>query len=153
MESFQMTSAAKPVGGPLYSAEALRCCEGGSNIQRLTLNPQKAKKRPWPLQRLIATFTNSEIGPSHSKHWTSLFSNRNKNAHSGFHIYSMTLYSEPAERVTGHGLSNRNKVRIEFAVTLSKQRIDSNSNRNKSRGPRISSPTVLEAPGEFSTAR
>lgn len=65
----------------------------------------------------------------------------------------MTLYSEPAERVTSHGLSNRNKVRIVFALTLSKQRIDSNSNRNKSRGRRISSSTVLEAPGEFSTAR
>ncbi len=136
----------------------------------------KAKKK------LIATFTNSEIGPSHSKHWTSLFSNRNKNAHSGFHIFSMLLHPEPGAAASAPSTSllaandlgvtaglrarfrppasnrqppesNRNKVRIEFAVTYSKQRIGSNSNRNKFRGPRISSSTVLEALGEFPTAR
>jgi hypothetical protein len=31
--------------------------------------------------------------------------------------------------------SNRNKVRIEIAVTYSRQRIGTNSNRNYSRGP------------------
>src|SRR6267143_3798357 len=65
----------------------------------------------------------------------------------------MTLYPEPAERVSSNCPAIRNKVCIEFAATHSKQRIGSNSNRNKFRGPRISCSTVLEAPGEFSMAR
>jgi len=44
-----MTSAAKPVVGPLHSAEAQLCYEGVANIQRPNSNPQKTKKR------LIAT--------------------------------------------------------------------------------------------------
>jgi hypothetical protein len=40
-----MTGAARPVRATLHSAEALWNCELGSNIQRLTTNVQKAKKR------------------------------------------------------------------------------------------------------------
>jgi len=72
-----MAGAVKPVRGPLYSVRALWCCDGDSNIQRLTSNLQKAKKR------LIATFTNLEIESTCSQQRTSQFSNRNKNGLSG----------------------------------------------------------------------
>jgi hypothetical protein len=39
-------------------------------------------------------------------------------------------------RVTNHCFSNRNKVRIEIAVTHSKQTIGTDSNRNSFRGSR-----------------
>jgi len=45
---------------------------------------------------------------------------------------------EPSEARSRSGVqlpnSNRNKVRIEFPVTVSKQRAETLSNRNKSRG-------------------
>src|SRR4029077_17508984 len=62
---FRMTSAPKPVGGPLHSADAPF--------------PDKAKKRPWPPRRLIATLANSEIAPTPSKHRPSPFLIATKN--------------------------------------------------------------------------
>ena len=178
MESFQKTSAARPVDDPLHPVEARWRCERGSNIHRLNSNfdnliangilelsvtlskqtmatpPNREKLRVSLITPfLTATVANSEIGPSHSKHWTSPFSIRNKNAVPVFQLLAETFYLEPAGGVTCDRLSNRNKVRIEIAVTYSKQRIAFDSNRNKFRGPRISSSNVLAAPGEFSTAR
>src|ERR1700730_6875354 len=107
----------------------------------------KALKGPWPpaVWRPTATVANSEITRSHSKHWTSPFSNRNKNCSSGFHLFSMASYHQAAEHFTTQsassaglhqGLSIRNSGKIEFAVTYTKQGIGYDSNRNYSRGPR-----------------
>ena len=173
-----MASLAKQVDGPPHCVDALWRFERRSNIHRLnpnlrnliangilelsvTLSKQtmatlpNREKLPFPpiTPFLTATFANSEIARSHSKHWTSPFSNRNKNAVPVFQHLSMTFCLEPSERVTNNSRSNRNKARIEFSVTCSKQRIGSKSNRNKFRGRRILSSTVLEAPGEFSAVR
>jgi hypothetical protein len=45
--------------------------------------PQEAKKKPWPLWRLIATVGKLEIESTYSKRGTLHFSNRNKNGVSG----------------------------------------------------------------------
>src|SRR4029077_4824496 len=65
LEDFRMTSAPKPVGSPLHSADAPF--------------PDKAKKKPWPPRRLIATHANSEIAPTPSQHRTSHFLTATRN--------------------------------------------------------------------------
>jgi hypothetical protein len=170
--SFATACADSPAQSPPYGVDVRTCFLGLFVTHHL----------PLATAFLIATVANSEIGPRHSKRWTSPFSNRNKNTLSGFQIFSMTLYPEPAAAATAcptgllagnvlageavlrarfqppascsqpparrsiMGLrrgvqtpeSNRNKVRIEFAATYSKQRIGTNSNRNNFRGPCIS---------------
>src|SRR4029077_3615882 len=88
MENFPMTRALTSEGrGQTHYGKGLWCCQGGSTIQpqatsfehpesNLQLRApsiRKAKKRPWPPWRLIATHANSKFGATHSKYKTSLF--------------------------------------------------------------------------------
>jgi hypothetical protein len=184
---FATACADSPAQFPPYGVDVRTCFPGLLVTHHL----------PLATAFLIATVANSEIGSRHSKHWTSPFSNRNKNTLSGFQIFSMTLYPEPAAAATARptgllagnvlageaalrarfqppascsqppaprsimGLrrgvqtseSNRNKVRIEFAATYSKQRIGTNSNRNYFRGPCISFFSAIRRFGDSATSR
>ena len=100
---------------------------------------------------LIATSTDSNIRSIYSKQSTSLISNRDKDAHSGFQPLCIALRTESNQRgphcggsiwvraqpVSSQGFSNRNPGKIEFALTHSKQTTETNSNRNYYRGSRM----------------
>jgi len=76
MEKFQMVAATFPVRSRLRRP----------NFNQTAANqhaPHEAKKKPWPLWRLIATVGKLEIESTYSKRGTLHFSNRNKNSVSG----------------------------------------------------------------------
>ena len=156
-----MTGAARPVRATLHSAEALWNCELGSNIQRLTTNVQKAKKRliamtirqgsasretngsrgTLPLvkdlkakKRPIATHAKLEFELTNCNHSLLTISNRNKKQR-----FCRGSYCElRGSRATNQPISNRYTVQIEIVATGRKQTRASNSNRYNFRGSSIS---------------
>jgi hypothetical protein len=136
-----MDDTATFVRHPLCSCSGLRVTNCESQITRF----------------LTATVAKLKFELSSCKHRTSHFSNRNKkplpprrSAVADRHSWFQTL-REPRRRpgelsrvrapeFTNHRLSNRNKVKIEIAVSYSKQTMATNSNRNYFRGSRMSNP-------------
>ena len=140
---------------------------GGTKPVGKTLPPANTKFPAQAKKKLTATFTNSKIASSHSKHRASHFSNRNKNAHCRFQplhipvhpvwgrsvrLFTLPVPSPPvgsgaegrgesagirASRLTNHRPSNRNSGEIEIVLTHSKQTTETISNRNCLRGSRM----------------
>jgi hypothetical protein len=109
-----------------------------SSLQVRASSLEKANKRPWPpaVWRLIATFTNSKIGSSHSKHRTSHFSNRNKNTHSCLQLLCVPrrLFTLSGTEGRGPSFLIANRI-LESPATPSKQTIGTTPNREKVRAP------------------
>jgi hypothetical protein len=146
----------QPLLGWLFDnrAPALKSPESGVQLRAPSLH--KAKERPWPPWRLIATHPNSEIELTHWNQRALTISNRKTNRLCSFQSFSLSLLL-PGESVlvrpsqpTNHDsriitILIANGI-LESPVTRSEHMTEPGSNREKLRGAPKHSFTSFRSP-------